>query len=192
MSDMINNLDRIVAHLRRLGRGAPDRLQQGLSQQELASWESQLPFALTGELVALYQWRDGTKAEEGDLLEDLYFFPGFYFLSMEEAVQTFKEMEEAPQWSEGWFPVFADGGGNFYIVPCTAKKVDESEVIGFLHGEPDQIAEYESVSSMIETLEACFTEGAFFVDVDDTMEIDDDKHREIANRINPGIPEWQS
>lgn len=192
MSDLVNNLDRIVAHLRRLGRGSPDRLQQGLSQQEIVLWESQLPFALNRELFALYQWRDGTKADEDDLLEDLYFFPGFYFLSMEEAVKIFKDREDSPQWSEGWFPVFADGGGDFYIVPCATKKVDKSEVIGFIHGEPEQIAEYESVSSMIETLEICFTEGAFFIENDDTMEIDDEKHREIANRINPGISEWQS
>ena len=192
MPEMTSTLDEIVAHLRRLGRHAPSLLQVPLTREEIQEWESRLPFALTRELATIYQWRNGTKAEESDLLESLYFFPGFYFLSIEEAVQTYQERGDSPQWREGWFPLFADGGGDFYIVPCAQQKVAASEVIGFIHGEPEQGAEYESVEAMIQTLEACFREGAFFVDDDDTMEIDDERHREIAHRFNPTIPEWQS
>lgn len=189
---MSSVLDQIVAHLRRLGRRAPDLLQDPLSREDIQSWESKLPFSLTRELGTMYQWRNGTKAEEGDLLESLYFFPGFYFLSIEEAVQTYQEREGSPQWRKGWFPLFANGGGDFYNVRCTRRKIGSSEVIGFLHGEPEQSTEYESVAAMMQTLEACYAEGAFFIDVDDTLEIDDDKHRMIANRFNPTILEWQS
>src|SRR5262245_20942895 len=192
MPDMIANLDRIVAHLRRLERRAPDLLQPPLSLKEIQSTESKLPFSLTEELATIYQWRNGTKAESGELLEFLYFFPGFYFLSLEEAVRNYEETEDAPQWKKGWFPLFANGAGDFYVVPCKKKKTSASEIIGFLHGEPEQTAEYESLDAMIQTIEACFRQGAFFVDDDDTMEIDDDKHQEIAHRYNPTIPEWQS
>lgn len=192
MPDIDSYLDRIVRHLRRLNRHAPERLQPGLSPQELEAWESRLPFALTSEVESMYRWRNGTRAEEGASLEDLYFFPGFYYLSIEEAVQTYREREDAPQWRMGWFPLFANGAGDFYIVPCRRKKLETSEIIGFLHGEPEQTAEYESLASMIQTLEACFREGAFFLDDDDTMEIDDDKQRVIARRLNPTIEEWQS
>lgn len=192
MPDMISDLDRIVEHHRRLGRRVPELLQDGLSQSDLEPWESALPFALTREVERIYEWRNGTKAEQDDLLETLYFFPGFYLLSIEEAVQTYREREVSPQWREGWFPLFADGGGDFYIVPCGAKKTDASEIIGFIHGEPEQVVEYESLTAMIATLESCFAEGAFFVDDDDSLEIDDEKHREIAHTINPGISEWQN
>lgn len=192
MADMISDLDRIVEHLRRLGRRTPGLLLDGLSGPDLESWEAAFPFAFTRELDRIYQWRNGTKAEEGDLLEALHFFPGFYFLSIEEAVQTYRERERSPQWRKAWFPLFADGGGDFYVVPCLGEKTDASEIIGFIHGEPEQIVEYESLSAMIATFESCFAEGAFFVDDDDTMEIDDDKHRDIAHRFNPEVPEWQS
>lgn len=192
MPDMKSTLDRIVAHLRRLGRGAPDRLQDGLSKETLDSWESRLSFALTGELETIYSWRNGTKADAGVLLENVYLFPGFYFLSIEEAVEVYEEREDTEQWRAGWFPLFADGGGDFYVVPCQVTKVETAEMIGFIHGEPVQTAEYESLTSMVETLDACFREGAFYVDDDDTMEIDDEKHRHIANRFNPTISEWQS
>ena len=192
MSDMTAALDRIVAHLRRLERGSPDRLQRGLSNRELASWEAKLPFALTRELEVIYQWRNGTRADPGDLLESLYMFPGFYFLSIEEAVETYQQEQVNPEWLDGWFPVFANGGGDFYIVPCRPEKVADTVVIGWIHSEPDKIAEYESLTAMVETLDACFREGAFYLNDEDMMDIDDDKHREIANMFNPTIPEWQS
>jgi cell wall assembly regulator SMI1 len=189
---MITDLDRIVASLAQLGRRFPALLLPGLSKREIESWEAKLPFSLTRELDSLYQWRNGTRAYEGDLLGDLYFFPGFYLLSLEEAVQTYKEREDAPQWRKGWFPLFADGAGDFYLIRCTRKKTDSSGVIGFIHGEPEQILEYESLPSMIRTLADCYAEGAFFLDEDGYLDMDDEEHRRIAHKHNPGVSEWQS
>lgn len=188
---MIAALDRIVAQLARSGRAVVGKLQPGLSPSEIASFESKFPFAFTRELDALYQWRDGTRVQEGDLLGPAYLFPGFYLLSLEEAAQTYAERKDSQQWQEGWFPAFADGGGDFYVVPCVADKVDVAVVIGFIHGEPEQVIEYESLAAMMQTLDACYSQGAFFVD-DGELEIDDDKHRKIAHRFNPQVEAWQS
>jgi len=189
---LFDSLDAIVAHLRDLGRRVPDLLQAGLAEQEVRRWQAGLPFAFTRELAAIYQWRNGTRALPGDILDELNFFPGYYFMSIDEAVRTFRERESAPQWRKGWFPLFADGAGDFYIVPCSKRTIDSSPVIGFLHGEPLQVPEYESITAMTRTLEAAFSEGAFYLDADDTLEINDERYQLIANRFNPGIPEWQS
>ena len=191
IQQMVLNLNQIVEQLRHLGRPTPELLHDGLSVTEIASWESNLPFSLTHELKSIYQWRNGTRVQEGDMVSGIYFFPGFYFLSIEEAVQTYKERAGAPQWRDGWFPVFADGGGDFYVVPCTRQEINTAEVIGFIHGEPEQVVEYESLAAMIQTLAASYAEGAFLLD-DDYLEIDDEKHRQIAHRFNPGVSEWQS
>ena len=45
---------------------------------------------------------------------------------------------------------------------------------------------------MAATLDAAFDEAAFYLDRDDTMEIDDDKYRRIARAFNPEIKEWQN
>jgi hypothetical protein len=185
-------LDAIVAHLLLLGRRSPALLQPPLTPVELRRWEARFPFAFTSEIEAAYSWRNGTKADEGDLLDNLHFFPGFYFLSMQEAHQTYLERRDAPQWQEGWFPLFADGGGDFYLVSCRKRKLNRSPIIGFINGEPEQVEEYESAAAMLATLEAAFAESAFFIDKDDTLEIDDDMYAQIAARFNPGISEWQS
>jgi cell wall assembly regulator SMI1 len=189
---MFASLDGIVAHLRRLGRRVPDLLQPGLDEEQIKAREADVPFAFTRELQALYRWRNGTRALAGDILDELNFFPGFYFMSIEEAIRTFRERESAPQWRPGWFPVFADGAGDFYIVPCKKKTIDRSEVIGFLHGEPAQVPEYESLTAMAQTQEAAFAAGAFYLDQHNRLEIDDAQYRVIAHTFNPGIPEWQS
>jgi hypothetical protein len=188
---IIGSLDRIEAHLRRLGRRVPQLLQSGLSVEAISAAQRDLPFAPTRELIVLYQWRDGTLALPGDVLDELNFLPGFYFLSLEEAIQTFHERRDAPQWRPGWFPFLADGAGDFYIVKCEPDVIDASAVIGFLHGEPEQVEEYTCIASMLKTLDAAYDEGAFYLDEDDTLEIDDDHYREIAHRFNPEIEEWQ-
>lgn len=191
--DITNLMDRVVEHLRRLGRSVPDLLQRPLANDELQMWAARFPFPLTRELEVIYTWRNGTMASEDDFLEDIYLFPGFYLLSIEEAHLTFLERKDAPQWREGWFPLFADGAGDFYVVPCGGQKTDSSVVIGFLHGEPEQIVEYESIAAMVATLEAAFAEKAFYVDQNDgSMEIDDEKYSQIASRFNPRITEWRS
>lgn len=189
---MIAALDRIAIRLAQSGRAAAAKLQPGLSPSEIAAKTAKLPFALTRELHALHQWRNGTLVEEGDLLGQAYFFPGFYLLSLDEAVQTYEERKGSRQWQAHWFPVFADGGGDFYVVPCAQDELDAAEVIGFIHGEPEQVVEYESLSAMMQTLDACYAKGAFYLDDDGELEIDDDAHRKIAHHYNPRIEEWQS
>ncbi len=189
---MIAALDRIAVRLAQSNRAVAPKLQPGLSPGDIAARAATLPFALTIELEALYQWRNGTLVEEGDLLGQAYLFPGFYLLSLDEAVQTYAERKGSRQWRRHWFPVFADGGGDFFVVPCAPERREAAEVIGFIHGEPEQTVEYESLAAMMQTLDACYAQGAFFLDDDGELEVDDDKHREIAHHFNPQVEEWQS
>ncbi len=189
---LINALDECVAHLSRLKHPVVSRLQPGLTDAEVAQIEATLPFTLTQELRVVYRWRNGIPVEEGDILASLWFFPGFYLPSLQYARQTFEERKLAKQWRRGWFPLFEDGAGDFYIVPCAPKKsVDKAPVIGFIHGEPEQLVEYLDVTTMMETLAACYAQGAFFVNSDGVLDIDDDAQARIARRLNPGVAEWQ-
>jgi hypothetical protein len=191
-AELIASLNGILGHLQRLDRAVVEVLQPPLVAPEIARLTARFPFVLTRELEVLYQWRNGTDAPPGALLQNLSFFPGFYLLSLEEAAQTYGERDGTEQWRRSWFPLFADGAGDFYVVACALSRLDTSEVIGFIHGEPVQTVEYESVTSMMQTLERSYAEGAFFVDEDNALDMDDDLHREIAHRFNPTIEEWQS
>ncbi len=189
---LIRAHDEVVSHLARMGRTVVWLLQPGLTDIAIAQVEPTLPFRLTEELRVLYRWRDGTKTKEGDVLSDLWFFPGFYLPSLEDARRSFEERRLAAQWRKGWFPFFENGAGDFYVAPCRRKATDEAPVIGFIHGEPDQAVEYLSVTTMIETLAACYAQGAFFLSPDGRLDMDDDAHQQIARQHNPGVTEWES
>jgi hypothetical protein len=189
---LITSLNNILGHLQRLDRPVVELIQPPLAPHEIATLAARFPFALTRELETLYQWRNGTLDLTGELLQNLSFFPGFYLLSLEEAAEIYQEREGSEQWRRSWFPLFADGAGDFYVVACALSRLETSEVIGFIHGEPEQTVEYESVTSMMQTLERAYAQGAFFVDEDNALDIDDDLHREIARRFNPTVEEWQS
>lgn len=187
---MIAALDRIAIRLAH--RAVARMLQPALTSSEIATRAAPLPFALTRELEALYQWRNGTLVNEGDLLGQAYLFPGFYLLSLDEAVQIYSERKGSRQWRPSYFPVFSDGGGDFFVVPCPPHTVEAAEVVGFIHGEPEQTAEYECLATMMLTIDACYAQGAYYLDHDGELEIDDDKHSEIAHHFNPHIEEWQN
>jgi len=188
---LIRALDVILFQLTRLGRACVPVMQPGLRQTQIASAERALPFQLPGELRALYRWRNGTFTKEGDTIAALWFFPGFNFPPLKEAIQIYGERKDGPQWKKGWFPFFADFAGDFYIVACSPKGGHSARVIGFVHGEPEQAVEYLSVTTMLETLADCYEQGAFFVNDDGLLDIDDDLHRRIARQHNPGVAEWQ-
>jgi cell wall assembly regulator SMI1 len=188
---LIRALDQVVAHLTRLNRPVVKLLQPGLSAAEVARVEATLPFALTEELRAVYRWRNGTLANEGDELEDLWFFPGYYLPSLQEARESYEGKLDDRNWRKGWWPLFEDGAGDFSVVPCKKKAADRAPVIGFLHGEPEMPIEYLDVTTMIETLADCYAQGVFFLGADGSFEMDDDRHELIARRHNPGVDAWQ-
>src|SRR5260370_37961757 len=152
---LIRALDACLAHLTRLRCPVVSLLQPGLSATEVAQIEGTLPFQLTEELRTVYKWRNGTRAEEGDLLERLWFYPGFYLVSLQEACEVYQDREHAPQWRQGWFSLLEDGAGDAFVVPCKKRVLDSAPVIGFIHGEPEQPVEYLDVTKLMETFADC-------------------------------------
>ncbi len=184
-------LDQVVAHLTRLGRSVVSQLQPGLSAAEVARVEASLPFQLTEEVRAVYRWRNGIALDQNKVLGDQWFFPGFYLPSLEHARERFEGRKRAAQWRRGWYPLFEDGAGDFYIVPCKKKPLERAPVIGFIHGEPEQPIEYLDVTTMIETLADCYAQGAFFVNDAGILDVDDDAQERIARQHNPGVDVWE-
>lgn len=189
MSSFHHTLGQLEIELGRLHLPAADRLRTALPYEQWESLATSLPFKVPSELEQLYRWRDGVAAHTGDLLTDLQVFPGFYLLPMQEAVRIYHERENAPQWESGWFAFAADGAGDFYILPCNVPQ--PANVIGFIHGEPEQVVEYLSIHAMTQTLVTAYQQGAIFIDPLGDLEFDDDAYQLIARKHNPGIDVWR-
>ena len=185
------SLDSIISHLSLLDRPVVQRFQNGLGAQALEGHFEKLPIELPQEIRELYLGMNGTKINKGDVLDDLHFFPGFYLLSFEDAVNSYNAFKDDTRWRSSWFPLFANGGGDFYAVSCESGVTLQGEIIGFMLGKPDQVAEFESLSSLLATMEACYAEGIFYASAEGYLEADDLKQAEVAKRFNPHLKLYQ-
>jgi hypothetical protein len=140
------------------------------------------------ELVALYGWRDGTSTA-GVILDDIHLFPGFYLLSAEDAVTNYQAFLTESRWRTGWLPIFANGGGDFYILDLSSPVV--RRVRHFRIEEPEHPIEFNSLNSFLTTLAYAFDRGITYLDPSGYLEMDDLAFGELAAELNPDVGWWR-
>jgi hypothetical protein len=185
--------DEILDWLKRLERTEViQRLLPPIEKSRLVGDLARNELAQCADVIAMYQWKGGTNVPAGTPLDDVHFFPGFYWLSWEDAMTNLSVFKKDSRWKPQWLPVFANGGGDFYAVDCEKGSDSLCAVVGFLLGEPEQDIEYETLGSMLETVLDCYRRGAFFVDDRGYLEINNQLHAEIARAHNPSVPLWKA
>ncbi|MBT1001631.1 SMI1/KNR4 family protein [Paenarthrobacter sp. DKR-5] len=168
--------------LRRLKPGVrPDITRGELSKLDL-------PFP-GDELSSLYEWHNGTDSE-GVKLGRIYLFPGFYMLSLEEGLEIYNNFVGNERWGREWFPLFADGGGDFYVVTCSRMSSRNGKIVHFMIDEPDHSIEYESLAPMLQTMAEAYRRKIFFVDQEGYLDEDPDAFLSLGEELNQDVPWW--
>lgn len=189
MNDLAGLLSQIDAALTRLDRQRLlQALRPGLSGDELQELLDSVGLAPNAELEALYGWRDGTSTEDVTAAGDIHLFPGFYLLSLEDAVANYRAFVSDVRWSSGWLPIFANGGGDFYVVNLGSE--NQGAVRHFRIDESEHPIEFSSIGDMLRTLLQAFERGIFFVDGSGYLEMDDLAFGLLAAELNPHIGWW--
>jgi hypothetical protein len=140
------------------------------------------------ELEDAFAWHDGIDFPPDVPADDFHVFPGFYMLGLDEAVASYDTYVSDRRWNPGWLPLFANGGGDFYVVDLS--EVDHGSVRHFRIEESEHPVEFATVSAFFATLAEGFKEGIFYVDSAGYLEMDDTTFGELAARLNPGISWW--
>ncbi len=138
------------------------------------------------DVVTAYGAADGTDNESDDTIGDISLFPGYYWLPLDEAFETYTAINKSPQWREDWFPIFASGGGDFYAVVCSDREGAFGSVVGFILGEAEQMIEFPTLSAMLETVARSFEQGAFHIEAGH-LQPDYSAFRIIAEKVSPGF-----
>ena len=188
MGNIILLLDKIETSLQQLHHSCVDHLNPGLSSQKIQELFEEIPLQPNQDLHALYAWRNGSEDSEGITLGELAFFPGFYFMSLEESIQTYLELRETDDWKKSWFPIFASGGGDFYAMNLASE--GQGQILGFYVFEEEAQVEYRSLESMLTALKKCYEQGIIFRNEQGYLDMDYRKHAEIAHDINPDLKIW--
>jgi hypothetical protein len=192
MNKVSDFLNVILGFLREWHIPVCDRLNDGLSDKEIERSFEQAGLKPTKELVELYQWRNGTPVEEGTMLDDVQIIPGYHFLSLKDAIKSYLAMKDDDRWSSSWFPVFANGGGDFYAVDLSQSNGEYAPIVGFILNETEQEVEYQSLTTMLLTFSECCEKGIVFKTEAGYLEMDDDQQAGIAMKNNPEVEFWRS
>lgn len=189
--DVSSMLDFIEKALHRLARDLlAERLQDGVPTDVVRARLALVGGDSTPELESLYGWRNGTSTKGVSALDDIYLFPGYYLLSLEDAVANYQAFADDARWAAGWLPIFANGGGDFYVLDLG--EAGRSPVRHFRIDESEHPVEFLSLGSMLATLAVAFDRGVFFIDHSGYLEMDDLAFGDVAAELNPDVPWWRT
>lgn len=188
--DSLADLATIENTLRRFDRHILERsLRPGITAATVRDALGGVGLAAPPELISLYGWRDGTSTSGVEAVDDIHLFPGFYLLSVEDAVANFRAFVADSRWQTGWLPLFANGGGDFYVLDLGGPAA--RPVRHFRIDEAEHPIEFNSLESMFRTLAEAFERNVFFVDTDGYLETDDVVFGELAAELNPDVAWWR-
>lgn len=171
--NMTTALQAVLRSLARLGRDALlRRLRPGLEQAVVERLLGLRRLTAPPGLVDLYSALDGTETTD-TTLGDIYFFPGFYLLSLQHALADYDAFTPDARWDPSWLPVFTDGGGDFYAIACNQHKATFGEVIHYRIEYAEQEMVSQSLASFFRTLRVAFETSIIYVDVGGHLEMDD-------------------
>ncbi|MDP9933828.1 hypothetical protein J2T11_000152 [Paenarthrobacter nicotinovorans] len=164
-------------------------LKPGISAESIRDRLSNRDLSPGPDLETLYGWHDGTQVHPGAILNDLHLLPGYFFLSLDDALEVYERFVDQFQENPNWFPILADGGSSYSFVDCS--NVTEQPVYRFNFDDDEHKVEFRSIRDMLATYAEAYIKGFFFVDENGWIEMDDDAYWDLAAEMNPTAPYWQ-
>jgi cell wall assembly regulator SMI1 len=164
-----------------------EALRPGLPAAAITAALDDAGLSAVPELEVLYGWRDGTSTD-GVTLDDIHLLPGYYLLSLQDAIANYRAFAADPTWTSGWLPILANGGGDFYVVDLSASP---GSVRHFRIDEQEHPVEFASLGALLATLAAAYERKVFYVDPRGYLEMDDAVFADLAAALNPDVAWWR-
>jgi hypothetical protein len=161
------------------------RLQPGLEPIATRALLTEQGFSPRSDVEDLFSWHNGTMTEGTVTLNELYLFPWMYFPSLGQALELM-DLLDPPRTPSPALPLFTTGGGGMLILDWV-----RGVLVDFNHDDPEPPASYISLQSFVDTVNACYAAGAYYVDSDGQLNSDREKKRSIGGEFNSGLEYWR-
>lgn len=142
-------------------------LKPGVNETKLSELSEIFQFELPNSIKDVYKWQNGTDDIENKTIGESSFFPGYVFLSLDDAKLTYLESMELKGWDRKYFPVFSSGGGDFLLVNCDRSDLDFEKLFFYSPSDPhmeDGIAsKYDNIGCFFKTIYECLEKGCIEV-----------------------------
>jgi hypothetical protein len=173
--------------LARIGRAeAVKSMRTGLPSKSVRTGMEAIGFQSFESIERWFAWHDGI---EGGPLGAISIYPGFYQLSLAEAVVNYEAFRVDARWDRDWFPVLADGGGYFYVLDFASKQ--SVPVRLFRNDWVEHIVEYASLESFVSTLAEAYRQGIIESHPGGYLSMNATAYANVARERNPEVEWWR-
>src|SRR3954452_20046320 len=97
-------VDRIFDHLKQRDALIATRRRAGLDRAYVDEAVRSVGLKAPADLLDLYSYCDGTATSEKDVLGRIQIFPGFYWMSLEDALSSYRGVSRSEKWNSAWLP----------------------------------------------------------------------------------------
>jgi hypothetical protein len=188
-------LGALTATLERAHESLVRWLAPGSSAEEIAAALRPLGVPVAGEVREYFTWRSGLRPDRDVECE---LFPDAVPLALTEAVAAYRQQSAIASriaertgvaassvWNVGWFPLFQTAGGDYYVTVAVGGDAVHAPIeLVTREDRSAPMPAYDSLTSLVETVTACFDAGVYTV-VDGAVHEDRVRASEIIRRLNP-------
>jgi hypothetical protein len=160
------------------------RLQPGLDPATTRAVLAEQGFSPRKDVEELFSWHNGIATDQNLPMDDIYVIPGKYFLNLEEALEWMESLDPSRTPSRA-LPLLSDDGGGLLIIDWAT-----GAIINYWHDDPEPPVRHLSLLAFVETVNACYADGAFYVDSNGNLEEDIDRVWSLGRELNPGCDYW--
>ena len=177
----------IYDQLKSVGHPVCGRMQSGVDSDCFDKYESEIEWLLSSELKFAYTIYNGTHSVAGDNLNKIRIFPGYRWLPLEDAVQTYRFLVQLADWDFRWFPIFASDSGDYYFQLLSKEQKSQMPMGDYLRGEEEHPLSFVCLTAFFETFLRTFEIGGISCEEDFFLDMDYDLQEKIRIKINKAL-----
>ena len=193
-----SELNILQSYLEKLNLRALEHLRPGTFPQLLEGIFKDYGITkLPDTIEVLFLWHDGTNIKEDFIPIENSIFPYFVFLSSEFIHSLFHSKEDYffEFKRKKLLPLFLSGNDDFLVVSIEElRKKNESRVylVSIEYPEFNNfISIYDSLKTMFYTVNKCYSENFYYVNVEDELDKEYDASFELSAHLNPLSDFWK-
>ena len=141
-------------------------------------------------IVELYSNFGGFNIVEGALSEEFWIYSSFCLDTLENSLLNYKCLIDSAEWHVGNFPLFSNGGGDFYSIVTSLESKFFGYISYFMLGEEEYIA-YSSLENFLSVINKCYDQGICYSDAGGYLETDHLKALLVAADMNSNLTRYQ-
>ncbi len=185
-------IERLDSWLKVHRPGFYEKLQPGLSDRELAEFETRLGFELPETFKDLYSWKNG---QSPDCMAGFQFNYSLMRLadieSTREILRENKSSHKEPDWwDEKWIPILDNGGGDNLCVDMAGSSPEGTpgQIITFWHDWEVRSIQYPKLETLLSLFVESLEKNMWIEKGNDFHPRDDDNWSEFVDRALPRYP----